>query len=95
MSKKKNKQNQMGVIMEDSVEQSVEEVEQVETPAEVVEQPADDLVEFDSWWALRAPKIPRQHYKEIVKADMKARGVQRLSTIAQYDEALLKYGIKL
>jgi len=94
MSKKnKNKQLQ-GEPMEEVLEEEVVEAQEESAPEEVPA-PAADLVEFDSWWALRSPKIPRHHYKEIIKADMKARGMQKLATLAQYDEALAKYGIKL
>lgn len=56
----------------------------------------DDVkVEFDGWWALRSGVIPAVHKKEIIKADFKGRKVPMVATIAEFDEALKKYGVKL
>jgi hypothetical protein len=53
------------------------------------------LVDFDGWYALRRHQIPAQHHKEIIKADFKGRKIPVMGTIAQFDEALAKYGIKV
>lgn len=65
--------------------------------AVVVEKPKVEVpkLEFDGWWALRSAAIPAIHKKEIIKADFKGRKVSMVSTIAEFDEALKKYGVKL
>ena len=59
-NKYKNKQNQV-----EEVSQSKDVIEEVVK----VEEEKVPVVEFDSWWALRSPQIPRHHHKEIIKAD--------------------------
>jgi hypothetical protein len=65
----------------------------VEAPVEVIAKEA--MVSFDAWFAARKKAIPVQHYKEIILADMKARGTEMMNTIANFDAALAKYGVKL
>lgn len=50
-------------------------------------------IEFDTWYAMRSHLIPPHHLKEIIKADFKGRGVPSMATIAEFDEALRKYGV--
>lgn len=50
---------------------------------------------FDSWWTLRSAKIGKAHLKEIVRADMTARGLKEEETVKRFDEALEQYGVKL
>lgn len=52
-------------------------------------------VQFDGWWAARSAMIPSVHKKEIIKADMKGRKVPMIATMAEFDEALKKYGVAL
>lgn len=52
-------------------------------------------VQFDAWWAARASQIPAIHKKEIIRADMKGRKVPMVATMAEFDEALKKYGVML
>jgi hypothetical protein len=67
--------------------------------AEELEQAApevvEELVDFETWYSIREPKIPGHHHREIIKADFKGRKVPALATMAQFDEALKKYGVKL
>ena len=62
-----------------------------------VEQPAvaNPKVDFDAWYATRAGRIPKQHHKEVIKADFKARGLGQAESLEAFDEALKKYGVKL
>jgi len=55
----------------------------------------DKIVSFNTWYHLRKKDIPKQHVKEIVWADMRARGVKELSTVEEFDRALGLYGVKL
>ncbi len=59
--------------------------------------PADseEKVSFDEWYAQRSGSIPKIHRKEILKADFKARGCGAKASLACYDKALGKYGVKL
>lgn len=59
-----------------------------------VAEPEPVKVDFDAWYASRGAIIPRQHYKEILKADFKARGLSTIETMEMFDEALRKYGVK-
>lgn len=73
-------------VVEDMMAEEQEEVVVVE------EQPKLD---FDAWFSMRTAQIPPQHHKEIIKADFKGRKVPMMATVAEFDEALTKYGIKL
>lgn len=52
-------------------------------------------VDFNVWFAMREKKIPAQHLREIIWADFRGRGLSKKETVATFDEALAKYGIKL
>jgi len=52
-------------------------------------------VGFDVWFAMRERKIPAQHLREIIWADFRGRGLSNRETVAVFDAALAKYGIKL
>jgi poly(3-hydroxyalkanoate) synthetase len=52
-------------------------------------------LDFDAWWILTENKIPGHHYKEIIQADFRARGLSSKETMQSYNEALKKYGLKL
>jgi hypothetical protein len=64
-------------------------------PEEKAEPKAAPKVHFDGWWSLRKDAIPAIHKKEIIKADFSARKVPAMATMAEYDEALKKYGVVL
>ncbi len=68
-----------------------EEAAELESSQEMQE----ELIDFDGWWAMHASKIPRQHHKEIVKADMRGRGLREKETLETFDKALAMYGVKL
>lgn len=55
----------------------------------------DEKVDFDTWYGIRKALIPGMHYKEIIRADFKGRKLKEACTLKEFDEALLKYGIKL
>lgn len=52
-------------------------------------------VDFDVWYGVRSKRIPGIHYKEILRADFKGRKVPAKASMAVFDEALKKYGVKL
>jgi len=52
-------------------------------------------LDFDAWYAMRAGQISKQHHKEIIKADFKARGLGQCESLEDFDSALAKYGVKL
>jgi hypothetical protein len=58
-------------------------------------QPKPAKVAFEIWYAMREKAIPQQHYKEIIKADFKGRGLKDYETLESFDKALVKYGVKL
>lgn len=57
--------------------------------------PVDEIVSFDSWFHQRSPQIHKMHAKEIILADMKARGVKEMASMKDFDNALKLYGIEL
>ena len=89
---KKNRQAREDENMElaaDEAEAAPEEVVDVAPEAE------EPKMQFDGWYALRSSVIPAIHKKEILKADFKGRKVSMVSTMAEFDEALKKYGVEL
>lgn len=91
---KKNRQARDMELQADEAE--VVEAEEA-APAPVAEEPKaeEPKVTFDGWYALRSSVIPAIHKKEILKADFKGRKLPALATMAEFDEALKKYGVKL
>lgn len=87
MAKKKKKKAKIDIKAEIK---KMEDSKRVEAP--VV---ADQPVSFDSWYHQRSPKIPKQHLKEIIRADFTSRGLGKESTMEKYDKALKLYGVKL
>ena len=53
------------------------------------------VFDFNVWFAMREKKIPGQHLREIIWADFKGQGLSSKETLATYDKALIKYGVKL
>lgn len=93
---RKNKNKQASVENLDTTESApVQEIEVSLEEAQIEQEPVEQLVDFDGWYALRRHQIPAQHHKEIIKADFKGRKVPVMGTITQFDEALAKYGIKV
>lgn len=55
----------------------------------------DKEVSFNSWYHQRKKQIPSHHLKEIIWADMVARGLKDKATMEEFDRALALYGVKL
>ncbi len=88
MSKKNRRERELAKkAMEESMDSEALEGMEKEMSA--------DLIDFDGWWAARSAKIPGHHYKEIIKADFRGRGLSTMETMEDFDEALKEYGIKL
>ncbi len=62
---------------------------------EVPAEEAAPKLDFDAWYASRQARIPKQHRKEILRADFTARGLGQCESLADFDAALNKYGVKL
>jgi hypothetical protein len=55
----------------------------------------DNLIDFDSWWVDINRRVTIKPWmKEIVKADFKARGLQKSETLGKFDDTLRLFGIK-
>ena len=52
-------------------------------------------MDFDTWFAINSHLIPSHHYKEIIRADFKARKLTAEETQEDFDKALRLYGVKL
>jgi hypothetical protein len=75
-----------------SLEDQIKEMEKNKRDAA----PTSSLpVSFDSWFHQRSDKIAKCHYKEIIMADFKARGISEEATVEEFDKALALYGVKL
>jgi len=57
--------------------------------------PVAEQISFEDWYALRKSAIPTHHHQEILVADFKGRKVPMTATMAEFDEALKKYGVEL
>lgn len=92
-----SKKNRQARDMDLDVAEEVMEETPVAEEAKVEAKPKAEVpkVEFDGWYAARASRIPAIHKKEILKADFKGRKVPMTATMAEFDEALKKYGVKL
>lgn len=55
----------------------------------------ESKISFDVWYAKVVDKIPAHHRKEVIKVDMKARGIEGLQTKEAWNKALELYGVKL
>jgi hypothetical protein len=55
----------------------------------------DVAISFDSWFHRRSERIPKGHYKEVIAASFRSMKVPMMATIAEFDEALAKYGLKI
>jgi hypothetical protein len=64
-------------------------------PEEALANKIEDKVDFDVWFALREAKIPKQHHKEIIKADFRGQGLGHFETMQVFDKALKRYGVKI
>ena len=92
------KKNKYIKEMEANVEVEMALVAPLSTKEAEAEKPkvaAVNKMHFDGWWSLRKDAIPSIHKKEIVKADFLARKVPAMATMAEFDEALKKYGVVL
>lgn len=87
------KKNRYQKLDNGDVDSSIEQLDVEES--DMVEAEAAVKVEFEGWWAIRSGVIPDVHKKEIIEADFKGRKVPMVSTMADFDEALKQYGIKL
>lgn len=52
-------------------------------------------IPFDTWFFMRCQSIPKQHAREIIIVDFKARGLKNEETVDAFDKALSEYGVKL
>lgn len=86
MAKKKSKE-QIDLAAE------IKAMEDAKRKATPVQQ--DKKMSFNSWYHQRKAKIPKQHLKEVIWADMVARGLKDMSTMEEFDKALELYGVKL
>ena len=87
MDKKDNKKKEVDLAAE------IKQMENAKRKAVPIKQ--DKTMSYNSWYHQRKSKIPKQHLKEIIWADMIARGVKDISTVEEFDRALELYGIKL
>lgn len=72
--------------------QPEEQCEMPTAPPAPVESPK---VDFDAWWAMVERKIPAHHRKEVIWADLRARGLSQNESLKDYNAGLQKYGLKL
>ena len=66
-----------------------------DTKRKVVPIKQDKTISYNSWYHQRKTSIPKQHLKEVIWADMSARGIKTESTVEEFDKALELYGVTL
>jgi len=64
------------------------------TQAVQIEENIIPTVAFNVWFAMREKRIPARHLREIIWADFKGQGLSNNETIAAFDAALVRYGVK-
>lgn len=84
---KKNKNKEVKLAAE------IKKMEEAKRSAVVIK--PNVKIDFNSWYHQRKKQIPKQHLKEILWADFKARGISEQSTVEEFDKALELYGIEL
>lgn len=92
---KENKSKELNIIQAIKKNEQEKHNAAPEVKKIVPENKIDNKISFDQWWMQRAKFIPKQHKKEIIKADFIGRGLKKEETLQQYDEALEKYGIRI
>ncbi len=95
MAKREKKQVDLMKEIKDMERKAREEALIEASKQEMSESSKEEEVLFDAWYAMRSSSIPSRHMKEILRADFAGRGLGNKETIAKYDAALGKYGVKL
>jgi hypothetical protein len=78
-----------------SVMKQIKEAEQKKRKVVVEVVDKEKKVSFEVWWMKRSPFIPKQHRKEILRADFTGRGLGDKELDIAFDAALEKYGVKI
>ena len=78
-----------------SLKEEIKEMEQKKREESAPAVKAEKEVSFDSWYHQRKSKIAKCHMKEIIWADMEARGMKKRAKMSEFDKALELYGVKL
>jgi Zn/Cd-binding protein ZinT len=56
---------------------------------------AEVLVDFDQWWSVRFPVLGQpSHLKDVLRADFKARKLNKLESLERWDWAARVFGLK-
>lgn len=89
-------ENKKKIKLDPELKKKIKEVED-KIREEVMETiPVAEEISFDQWWMITNKRLKlRAHYKEILAADFKARGITKSETKERYDEALKIFGIKI
>lgn len=87
MAKKASKEKEVDLAAE------IKKMEEAKRKAAPVAK--NRVVSYDSWYHQRKHKIPKQHTKEVIWADLAARGAKSSATVEEFDKALELYGVKL
>jgi hypothetical protein len=54
----------------------------------------DNIISFDEWWLSREADLKKPSYfKEILKVDMKARGLSKKELVSKWDWAARQFGL--
>lgn len=78
--------------------EKIKEIEHKKPAVKAIKAVVSDVekeISFDEWYMIRSSFIPKIHMKEILQADFKSRGLGNEASLARWDAALEKYGIKL
>lgn len=100
MSKKISKSQNSKEVTADSNEidwaaiAALEKQKHQEVAIQVAVASPEVLLSFDDWWMLREQAIGKpKHYKEILRVDSRARGLQKKDTLDRWDWAARQFGL--
>ena len=96
MSKKNSSKSKSSEAVEVAVDwaaiAALEKAAHQSTAVSVEEVP--QLVTFDEWWMSREQDINKpKHYKEILRVDAKARGLEKKELATRWDWAARQFGL--
>lgn len=109
MSKKTNKTKQVAQATAQTAAQTTAKTPEIDWAAiaalekeahkvaveEKTPQQEEKAMSFEEWWLLRETDINKpNYYKEILKADFKARGLHKLEKTDKWDWAAKQFGLK-
>jgi hypothetical protein len=72
----------------------LKEIKDFERKNKKIEEVPEQLINFEEWWLLRYSSFKMNPYlKDVLRADMKGRGLGVKNTLKQWDDAAKLFGL--